>query len=235
MSHTSRPPTYTISPTTPHTPHITPRTSSSPSTPHTTPPTHPTQPTRRPSHATRNACPILTPSGDPDLYVGVGPDFPTRDDFVWRSSTSTDDQVRVPPCERTPNIADDGGEDEPSYSGCLYYISVYAWSPNVEFSIAVTPVGSERLLRDGQVVNSHVLRGESRLFRYLVRGVEDIEAVLTPFSGDASLYGRFMSKPEPSHLNSSVQWASTEARGVEALVASHTDPRFCEGTPLVLP
>jgi len=178
-------------------------------------------------------------SGDPDLYVGTGAKWPDRNTWQWRSTSDGNDEVHISTTSDPLSCADahdtsidgDGGDDASSATGCLYKIAVYAWSPNVEFLISVTSQRGELLMSDGQPVSTKVGAGESRFFRYPVRSMRDIEVVVTPFSGNPSLYARFMARPRISNADAP-QWASTESVGLEALVLSHTDPHFCDGAPL---
>lgn len=165
----------------------------------------------------------VTPtSGDPDLYVGANVTFPTRETWTWRSTGGAGEAL---------TIDTDGGV---ACVECDYHFSVYAWSPDVSFSIIVTSAAGTRLLRDGVPASTTVRVGQVKYFRYLLRSRTKVQAVVTPFSGNPSLFVRFGVKPFNPHNKSNdasrvVPFASSEASGIEALTIAPDDPsaNFC--------
>ena len=147
----------------------------------------------------------VTPtSGDPDLYVGANVTFPTRETWTWRSTGGAGEAL---------TIDTDGGV---ACVECDYHFSVYAWSPDVSFSIIVTSAAGTRLLRDGVPASTTVRVGQVKYFRYLLRSRTKVQAVVTPFSGNPSLFVRFGVKPFNPHNKSNdasrvVPFASSEA------------------------
>ena len=164
---------------------------------------------------------VVPSSGDPDLYVGANATYPTRDNYDWRSTGGAGEVLTISTDHAWACVE------------CDYHFSVYAWSANVAFSITVTTERGTRLLRDGVPAATMVHVGQIRYFRYLVRSTAQLQAVVTPFSGDPSLFVRFGIKPFNPNNKTDVAlvgkptYSSTEASGIEAVIVGPDSDHFC--------
>ena len=164
---------------------------------------------------------VIPSSGDPDLYIGANDTYPTRDRYDWRSTGGAGEVLTISTDHAWACVE------------CSYHFSVYAWSPNVAFSITATTARGTRLLRDGVPAATTVPAGQVRYFRYLVRSTAKLQAVVTPFSGNPSLFVRFGVKPFNPNNKTDVAlvgthtYESSEASGIEAILVAPDDGHFC--------
>ena len=168
---------------------------------------------------------VLPLNGDPDLYVSANTsDWPDRRRHDLMASTSAGETLLV----RT------SGEFG-LCAGCEYKLVVYAFAPQTEFLISVTTSVGVRLLSDGVPALGEAREGATsplRYFRYFVRTASDVSLVLTPLSGNPSLFARFGCRPLAEVCDyasataasggsaASHTWSSTRDDGVESIVIS---------------
>mmetsp|Transcript_52219 Transcript_52219/g.113765 ORF Transcript_52219/g.113765 Transcript_52219/m.113765 type:complete len:2005 (+) Transcript_52219:510-6524(+) len=155
----------------------------------------------------------VTPSsGDPDLYLTSNASFPDRYNWEWRSTGAAGEVVRVTLTDPDACVP------------CTYRIAVYAWTPNVRYSVTATSVKGTRLLNEGAAAPAKAETGKYRFFRYFVRSMEDIELILTDFSGNPSLFTWFNRNPtankslDPNEAVPSNALSSERPSGPETIV-----------------
>uniref|UniRef100_A0A7S0IUW2 PA domain-containing protein n=1 Tax=Calcidiscus leptoporus TaxID=127549 RepID=A0A7S0IUW2_9EUKA len=131
---------------------------------------------------------VIPTAGDPDLYVSSNASMPSRDRFMWRSTEGGalqphSESIVIPTAGPTACIP------------CTYKIAVYAWSPDISYSITATSTNGTRLLAQGEPATGKAAAGKYRFYRYFVRTAADIELTLTDFAGNPTLYTWFNSNP----------------------------------------
>lgn len=189
---------------------------------------------------------VLPSSGDPDLYVSANASrWPDRDDYAWSSTGAEDEALLI----RLGQAPESSGRGSSACPGCTYRLAVYAWATGSAFTISVASDASTRQLADGLPTASHADGGGARWYKYPVRTASPIDLVLTPRSGNPSLFASFFCRPLDSlwprplsrderagcraHGGPAQQhdwpvgWASAETDGIEAISLLPSDPAFC--------
>ena len=137
----------------------------------------------------------VTPtSGDPDLYVfypdgehsgpSHGDAFPDRDHYDTRSTAVSAEVIRMQPLNAS------------NCTPCVYKFAVYSYQDRTAYTIVAALDQSSQVLDEGTPFSGKVENNETKYYRYLVQDVSQaIEVLLTPFSGNPSLYASFGKRP----------------------------------------
>ena len=140
--------------------------------------------------------------GDPNLYVNTnasnGDPWPSTTAYDLTSNTLNGETLVIRP-GHTP-LMNPMKQGQVACRNCEYRLAVYAWAAETEFFISVTSDRSVRLLSDGLPAigeaNTGPIPQSLTYFRYFVRtDIHPIDIVLTPLSGNPSLFARFGCKP----------------------------------------
>lgn len=151
--------------------------------------------------------------GDPDLFVSSGTEVPTKDTFMWSSTSSTTDMITVP----NP-VAE------------LYTVAVYGFTSANYTLVVSTGVTS---LQGGVPMRGNLMGSTYRYYSIIVTDTsKDLTITVTPFSGDPDL---FVSQGElPADWkngmapNRSTYGWSAQMYRADTITIPSTDPRYAD-------